>query len=128
MPHTSTLKAALLGGLILLAAPFAEARSQSAVVAELGLSTGTHVFSSDGELVGILRSGPRVIDADIRFFVKKGRGSTFRRYSEDVIIDVPLHDIQIQNGAVILPAREIDIFNGAYIPPKDHGAAIRVNL
>ncbi len=65
---------------------------------------GAPVLSNDGVNVGATRSRGRVNGETLRLFVRRTRGSLFRRIDEDVIIDVPLGDVRLTKNGIILPA------------------------
>ena len=94
-------------------------------------AAGQPVISSDGELVGVLRSPPRVRGDRIRLFVKGVGGSTFNRFDEDTLIDLPLARLGVSVNSIVLPETERYIRQVAYVPDRfgvfDRGA-IRVRL
>lgn len=70
----------------------------------LNAGAGTPVLSSDGANVGLIRSRGRMANGRIRLFVRRTRGSLFRRIDEDVLIDLDAEDASIQSGAIVLGA------------------------
>ena len=94
------------------------------VIAPSGLRAApneTPVLSSDGRLVGLLRSAPsRAFGKDrLLVRVRRSRGALFQRIYEDVIINVPQEKLRRKEGRIVLSATAQELRTGLYYDARD---------
>ena len=121
-----TVKTSLLSlaavGFLALSAPFSAAEGAS-------IGVGQKVISSDGEIVGTIRSKARKNGDRTRLFLRTKTGGVFQRRRVEAIIDVSQGSLSTRNGAIVLPATEQQIRNRAITPSaSDDERIIRLRL
>jgi len=116
-------KIALIAALTVGALPAAYAD-----VSASDVTRGTPVVSSDGGLLGAVRSNPRFNGETVRLFVRAGSGSfLLSKVRQDMIIDVPQSKINRTSAGLVLDATTQTVIRRVdFHPTENRRARIRI--